>query len=273
MVFYFFKLSLDRNDDGTGTRLQAMSEWTGEGTLEMNVKFTLADLSGMKGYRLSMDRKGLLDQLSRATTDEANALKLAKSAFQRPCDDFSFSLETSGSEPSLVWRRVSGGVKIRLAQLWLERSDYATCQDDIFEAAAKSSEASETKIRSLQERLNSLIDDLRDCRNQLETLREAKAGMEKELFSQFLPILHSKQDMIRKLLAEQGKTLEDEDDNDDSLETEPGKTSSGQKRALPVKAVHDMSSSSDNQSDGEPASKQQHHQKRIDSQNLLDLSP
>jgi hypothetical protein len=52
---------------------------------------------------------------------------------------------------------------------------------------------------NLQGRHNTLMQDLKVARSKVVEFEKGKNEVEKELFEQFLPILHSKQDRIKEL--------------------------------------------------------------------------
>ena len=133
-----------------------------------------------------------------------------RQAFQESSKDFSFTLalqdqSTESTDTSmqthshLVWKKVDGKFKIRLAQIPLTPVNFNKAHSKIFDTAIDQIQQSDIKIREMQEKQNSLMNDVQDYRNKMTEIRDCKAVLEEELFSAFLPILNSKQDEIRKL--------------------------------------------------------------------------
>ena len=99
----------------------------------------------------------------------------------------------------LIWKKVDGKFKIRLGQIPITPVDFNLAYSEIFDTAINQIQQSDIKVHEIQQRQNSLMNDLREYRNKMMELRDGKVNLEEELFSAFLPILNSKQDEIRRL--------------------------------------------------------------------------
>ena len=133
-----------------------------------------------------------------------------RQAFQESSKDFSFVLtlqdqSTSSTDTAmktyshLVWKKVDGKFKIRLGQIPLAPINFNIAHSEIFDTAIDQIQQSDAKVRKMQEKQTSLLNDVQDYRNKMTEIRDSKTVLEEELFSAFLPILNSKQDEIRRL--------------------------------------------------------------------------
>ena len=100
----------------------------------------------------------------------------------------------------LVWKKVEGKFKIRLGRIpIIPIPDFGSAHAAIFEASLNQIEELKGKLLETEQRQTSLMNDLREYRNKMIEFRDGKVNLEEELYSAFLPILHSKQDEIRRL--------------------------------------------------------------------------
>ena len=99
----------------------------------------------------------------------------------------------------MTWKKVDGKFKIRLGEIPLKTVDIGLAHIEIFDTALNKIRATEAKFQEIQNRENDLINNLTEYRNQMVQLRDDKNNQEEQLYAAFLPILHSKQDEIRRL--------------------------------------------------------------------------
>ena len=99
----------------------------------------------------------------------------------------------------MVWKKVEGKFKIRLAELPLSALDFKTLNLDIFDTAVNQIQQNKAKTIEVTSKNDSLHKDLSEYQNKLIQFRNDANSLEKELYDAFLPILNSKKAEIRRL--------------------------------------------------------------------------
>ena len=105
----------------------------------------------------------------------------------------------SSPKYKLIWKKVEGKFKIRLAEIPLILKDLGSVDKDIFDTSLNQIEKWKTKARDIQARESSLKNDLAEYCKYMEQFRDEKTNLEDKLYEAFLPILNSKKDEIRRL--------------------------------------------------------------------------
>ena len=130
--------------------------------------------------------------------------------FQGSSRNFSFTVALDekidlpdGTNPSpkykLIWKKVEGKFKIRLAEIPLVIKELWSVNKDLFDTALKQIEEWKTKTHDIQAREISLKNNLAENRKHMAQFRDEKTNLEDKLYEAFLPILNSKKDEIRRL--------------------------------------------------------------------------
>jgi hypothetical protein len=133
-----------------------------------------------------------------------------REAFQDSSRNFSFTVAVdeitdspndTNSSPKykLIWKKVEGKFKIRLAEIPLVVKDLGSVDKDIFDTALRQIEEWKTKAHDIQAREISLKNNLAENRKHMAQFRDEKTNLEDKLYEAFLPILNSKKDEIRRL--------------------------------------------------------------------------
>ena len=99
----------------------------------------------------------------------------------------------------MVWKKVEGKFKIRLAELPLSALDFKILNLDIFDTAVNQIQQNKAKTIEVTSKNDSLHKDLSEYQNKLIQFRNDANSLEKELYDAFLPILNSKKAEIRRL--------------------------------------------------------------------------
>ena len=99
----------------------------------------------------------------------------------------------------MVWKKVEGKFKIRLAELPLSALDFKTLNLDIFDTAVNQIQQNKAKTIEVTGQNDSLHKDLSEYQSKLIQFRNDANSLEKELYDAFLPILNSKKAEIRRL--------------------------------------------------------------------------
>lgn len=289
------------HEDGK-SYFSAQSVWTYEresqesDNLPKDIRLTFVDATNFMGYSATLDcmfLKEVKEQVLRKADKDFE--RWVRQAFQESSKDFSFTLtlqdqSTESADTSmqtnshLVWKKVDGKFKIRLAQIPLTPVNFNKAHSKIFDTAIDQIQQSDIKIREMQEKQNRLMNDVQDYRNKMTEIRDCKAVLEEELFSAFLPILNSKQDEIRKLKRKIGELPGYKDDtSDDEPLTDDQKLSPVRRKMNKAASVgkgtlekaternyHTMSDSDGGSSDRNDSNTTE---LMCDTQNFLDISP
>ena len=133
-----------------------------------------------------------------------------RETFQDSSRNFSFTVSKeentdlpndtqSSPKYKLIWKKVEGKFKIRLAEIPLIPKDLESVNKDIFDTSLNQIEKWKTKARDVQARESSLKNDLAEYRKYMEQFKDEKTNLEDKLYEAFLPILNSKKEEIRRL--------------------------------------------------------------------------
>jgi len=183
--------------------IQMMSEFEDD-----NIRLTF--LSGVSGYKCNITSTQLMKAQQRLAGKFDNVAEMARTTFKK-AEEHKFSLtieEKDGSdnnEKVLVWRKIGGKAKLRLASFDVESVNLSLVLDTIFNFLNKDR-------YTLQSRLEETENELTEVKVELERLSKIvedlnKASTEDELIAQFLPLLNSKKRRIAQLEQELANAL------------------------------------------------------------------
>lgn len=122
--------------------------------------------------------------------------------FQESSANFSFTLthdKHNQQDTNLVWKKIEGKFKIRLAEIPLTSQCFAAVHDDIFNTALSQIRQSKKESEETSCRERNLKNDVIEYSRQMAQFKEDKINQEEKLYAAFLPILNSKKDEIRRL--------------------------------------------------------------------------
>lgn len=145
--------------------------------------------------------------------------EMAKETLTTQSDRYSLSLE----EESLIWRKLGGSAKLRLASFELSAFNFEDAQSEIIDFLVTSFLKNRTMLKGTKENLDAGKKDMEKMRDEISRLVSEKAETEQLLFNQFLPILNSKKERIVELEAGGGLSdwrSEQDTDQEDSQSTE-----------------------------------------------------
>ena len=99
----------------------------------------------------------------------------------------------------MVWKKIEGKFKIRLAEIPLTSLSFDKIHNDIFNTALKQIEKFKREAKDSADRELILKNDVKEYNKQMLQFKEDKSNLEEKLFQAFIPILNSKKDEIRRL--------------------------------------------------------------------------
>lgn len=144
--------------------------------------------------------------------------ELAQEAFAKNSEKFSFSIE-SGNK--LVWKKVGGKAKIKIAEIDITSVSFHDTQHDILKFLIDSNQDLNTKNTHANQKCQGLEQDLIKSKKMLIEFEKGKNEIETKLYEQFLPILNEKKKKIAQLEKQgpsqrgQSQSEMDEDDYGD----------------------------------------------------------
>ena len=131
--------------------------------------------------------------------------------FQESSASFSFTIshdENNQQDKNLVWKKVEGKFKIRLAEIPLTSQSFTAVHDDIFNTALSQIRQSKREAEETSCRERNLKNDVKEYSKQMAQFKEDKINQEERLYEAFLPILNSKKDEIRRLKRKVKRVLQ-----------------------------------------------------------------
>ena len=99
----------------------------------------------------------------------------------------------------MVWKKIEGKFKIRLAEIPLTSLSFDKVHNDIFNTALEQIQKSKQEAKDSAHRELILRNDVKEYNKQMLQFKEDKSNLEEKLFEAFIPILDSKKDEIRRL--------------------------------------------------------------------------
>ena len=99
----------------------------------------------------------------------------------------------------MVWKKIEGKFKIRLAEIPLTSLSFDKVHNDIFNTALEQIQKSKQEAKDSAHRELILRNDVKEYNKQMLQFKEDKSNLEEKLFEAFIPILNSKKDEIRRL--------------------------------------------------------------------------
>jgi len=256
---------------------------SGPGMLPDEIQICFYDTSLNTAYSASIDNHLLSEiknnQLKKAGSDFEVWIR---ETFQESSKQFSFTIVTDKISPerfNLVWKKVEGKFKIRLAELPLSALDFKTLNLDIFDTAVNQIQQNKAKTIEVTSKNDSLHKDLSEYQNKLIQFRNDANSLEKELYDAFLPILNSKKAEIRRLKRKAGEIDEYKDDTTDDENSSEGENSgtmlnkNKSKVQSQPKKCHTISDSDEDTENDNFGTEIQDNEVKCDSQDFLDMSP
>ncbi len=146
------------------------------------------DLNNDKAFQFKWD----LRQAQSNTSKSAEEIESWLEQVVNSSSEFVFSLEEGDQ---LVWKKVGGKSKLRIATFDALPIDKQSAQNSLFGRALEVQ--SEMKVH--RDNFYRISEERKDYQVRIERMIKDKNDLEENLFSRFLPILHSKQDKIREL--------------------------------------------------------------------------
>ena len=125
--------------------------------------------------------------------------KWIRQIFQESSPNFSFTIIDNKENRNLVWKKIEGKFKIRLAEIPLTSLSFDKVHNDIFNTALEQIQKSKQEAKDSAHRELILRNDVKEYNKQMLQFKEDKSNLEEKLFEAFIPILNSKKDEIRRL--------------------------------------------------------------------------
>lgn len=202
--------------------------------------------------------------------------------FQESSMNFSFTVSYENEQDKkLIWKKVEGKFKIRLAEIPLTDLSFDDVHDDLFNTALEQIQRSKKEAEDSSSRELILKNDVKEYKEQMLQFKEDKSNLEEKLFEAFIPILNSKKDEIRRLKRKVGELPGYQDDTSDDGEQSDNELDQTADSKLPKmtqikstkeKNVHTMSDSDDG-SDSHSSSDNLKNEPANNSQDILNMSP
>jgi len=174
--------------------LQMMSEFE-----DNNIRLTF--LSGVSGYKCDITQTHLDQVQQKLAGKYDNVADMARTTFSK-ADQNQFSLtvedkDGAGSEKVLVWRKLGGKAKLRLAVFDVESVSLSIVLDTIFIFLNKDRSCLQSRLHETEKELSEVKSEVERLSKLAEDLN--KTSTEDDLLEQFLPLLNSKKARIAQL--------------------------------------------------------------------------
>lgn len=172
--------------------------------------------------------------------------ELAREAFSKESEKFSFSIE---SGDKLVWKKVGGKAKIKIAEIDVTSVSFHDTQHDILKFLIDSNQDLKTQNILGSQKCQGLEQDLNKSKKMLVEFEKGKNEIETKLYEQFLPILNEKKKKIAELEkqgpSQRGESQSDIDEDDYGDLTDKDEESGQDDSDVPDKANGNKRKSSD----------------------------
>lgn len=259
---------------------------------EIQTKFI--DIVNSKAYSATIVRS-LLTEIKENTLKKSGSDfdVWIRETFQDSSTNFTFTVVlddkadlTNDSKLSakykLIWKKIEGKFKIRLAEIPLIPEDLFSVHQELFDTAQSQIQEYKLKAHQFERRESSLQSDLEEYRKHMTQFRDDKNSLEDKLYNAFLPILNSKKDEICKLKRKVGELPGYKDDT--SEEENPEDTQNSKSNVSKIKCskeygtknpkiAHTMSDSDDNPDSPDSNFEVNQCEPISNSQDILDMSP
>jgi hypothetical protein len=96
-----------------------------------------------------------------------------------------------------VWKK-AGKLTLKLAEVPVERLEAAVAHKLMFEATLASVAHEKEQNVKLEAKFNHMADERKEILISMDQMTKFKNSLETDLYSSFLPILHSKQEKVRE---------------------------------------------------------------------------
>ena len=120
---------------------------------------------------------------------------MAKEAFAGQSSKFAFTVENK----KVIWRKVGGKAKIKLAEIELRSLSFVDAQNELLGHLIAQNNELKTKNKDFKRRQDNLVRDHKKSKSMLEAFEKEKNEIEGKMYERFLPILNSKKEKIREL--------------------------------------------------------------------------
>ena len=119
--------------------------------------------------------------------------------FQDSSTNFSFTVINDNERKKLLWKKIEGKFRIRLAEIPLTTLSFLDVDDELFNTALKQIEKYKSEAEESSSREQSLKNDVKEYNTLMLQFKEDKTNLEERLYEAFIPIVNSKKDEIRRL--------------------------------------------------------------------------
>jgi len=179
------------------------STWIGS-----SLYFTILD--GSESWAGQLEEDDFEAIMTKSSGRLGDITELAKEAFSKESEKFSFSIEEGNK---LVWKKVGGKAKIKIAEIDVKSISFHDTQHDILKFLIDSNQDLKTQNTNSNLKCQGLEQDLIKSKKMLVEFEKGKNEIETKLYEQFLPILNEKKKKIAEL-EKQGPSQRGESHSD-----------------------------------------------------------
>lgn len=154
----------------------------------------LVDFANNAAFSTKLSRDIIQESAKLLGKEEKDITEWAKKAFSLEGDEFSFKID----DEILVWKK-SGKRKLRIAEIPIKSIDVVEAHKTIFEHSVKTIKHEKQESTTFKHNFDKISEERKGYQTEMKKMIEYKNNLEQKLYSNFQPILHSKQDRIKKL--------------------------------------------------------------------------
>jgi len=252
-----------------------------EDTLPDEIHISFSDVSNHTAYS-AVIKKSMLKEIKETSLKKAGSEfeRWIRQIFQESSPNFSFTIVDNKESKTLVWKKIEGKFKIRLAEIPLTSLSFVNVHNDLFNTALEQIHKSKREAKDSADRELVLKNDVKEYNKQMLRFKEDKSNLEKKLFEAFIPILNSKKDEIRRLKRKVGEMPGYKDDTSDddahfdqnSQKDEIRSSKKAKNESNNRRKIHTMSDSDSNE-DSSDSNQESKTESGNNSQDILNMSP
>lgn len=252
-----------------------------EDNLPEEIQIIFSDVSNHTAYS-AVIKKSMLKEIKETSLKKAGTEfeRWIRQIFQESSPNFSFTIIDNKENRNLVWKKIEGKFKIRLAEIPLTSLSFDKVHNDIFNTALEQIQKSKQEAKDSGHRELILRNDVKEYNKQMLQFKEDKSNLEEKLFEAFIPILNSKKDEIRRLKRKVGELPGYKDDTSDdeanfdqtSQKDEIWSSKKAKNESNYKRKIHTMSDS-DNNDDSPDSNDDLKTESGNNSQDILNMSP
>ena len=140
-------------------------------------------------------------------------MDILKEVFSGESENHSITLENN----KLSWKRSHGKTKVKIAEIGLTEASFREVQTSFNEQLIRENRQLKERTTALEMEKETLLRDNKKALAMLKTWEEERKEFEDNMYNRFLPILNTKKNYIKELLAEagNGEVTDTEDETDD----------------------------------------------------------